>query len=592
MSVTSPTANRVAIGKSTHMIGIRNGKPRYIRNCSTFYSEIKRESGKKVARERTETAPPAIDYHDDDVIKKLGLRKYSSLLKSAHRMRSERLSMLSEDWWNQEYSDSDSDIGEEGSKSWDYDPKKHYKCLCGTLGVVPCSAFLRQMDSTTMNLSHSYISERDIRIMSHFLMNNTTILRLDVSGNDVGLKGSLSLADAIRENVFITDINLTSTNLEATGIHALISALLINRTVTKLNLSGNKLDHRHISDLVRLIEENDYIVDLDLSHNELDELAACKLAPAIARNVSLKRLVLGWNHFRRTGATSIVKAICNNVELLDVDLSWNGLGEDGCRAFRTYLGDNHTLVSLDISNNRIAFHSLGYFIEGLVKNDTLRTLKMHGNPITTEGAEALCIALQHCQTTSLTKIDIHDTPVDENLCKAKRDLQAVHDIIVIHREPVGHRFSPITVRIEHQDYDPVIVLFEYMKRENLRLIDLFRNFDRDQNNAISREEFREGFLMMNITLSEDGLDHLFKKMDKDKNTNVDLHELIASRREATRRQLKTTNNIIAEERYNEMVTDIRSMLAKGKSTSANKEPSPRLEQALPVQQKFPAKRKV
>ncbi|XP_033743774.1 leucine-rich repeat-containing protein 74A-like [Pecten maximus] len=576
-------ANYVESQSNTHVISVRNGQSRFVRNSSSFYRGMKKEPGRRIVRERSDSARPEDDFDEDDFkFKKLTLRKYSRLLKAARR---------SSDWtWNEfdDCSEDDTDIEGETSKSYDYNAKNHYKCLCEAMDAVPSSAFLRQVDGSTLNLSTSYLSQQDIRIMSFFLSNNATILHLDISGNDIGLKGAIALADAIRENVFIADLNISNTNIDAKGVHALVSALLLNRTVTKLNLSGNKLDNDFTADLTKLIERSDYISDLDLSHNELDELAVCTLAPAIAENVTLNRLNLGWNHFRRTGSTIIVKAICNNVELQEVDLSWNGLGEEGCRAFKECLGQNHTIQSLDISNNRIAFQSLGDFIEGLVKNDTLTHLKMHGNPITTEGAEGLCVALQHCETTAMVEIDIKDTPVDEKLFKAINDLYAVHNIKIIHREPVGHRFSPIKERAEQRDFDPVMVLFEYMKQENLRLIDLFRNLDRDQNNEISREEFREGFMMMNINLSEEGLDRLFDKMDKNKDTSVDLREMIECRREVTRQYLKPGANLIEEERYKEMVAQIKIMVAKTRGGNSKKSPRT-IKKLSKTEQPFPAK---
>jgi Ca2+-binding EF-hand superfamily protein len=37
-----------------------------------------------------------------------------------------------------------------------------------------------------------------------------------------------------------------------------------------------------------------------------------------------------------------------------------------------------------------------------------------------------------------------------------------------------------------------MVLFEYMKQSNLRLVDFFHVLDRDKSDTISKEEFREG----------------------------------------------------------------------------------------------------
>jgi hypothetical protein len=43
--------------------------------------------------------------------------------------------------------------------------------------------------------------------------------------------------------------------------------------------------------------------------------------------------------------------------------------------------------------------------------------------------------------------------------------------------------------------DPMIVLMEYMRLQNLRLVDLFTSLDADGSNSLSREEFRCGLLV-------------------------------------------------------------------------------------------------
>lgn len=43
--------------------------------------------------------------------------------------------------------------------------------------------------------------------------------------------------------------------------------------------------------------------------------------------------------------------------------------------------------------------------------------------------------------------------------------------------------------------DPIKLLFEYMTREGLRIIDLFTSLDRDGSRSVSHKEFREGLLV-------------------------------------------------------------------------------------------------
>ena len=43
--------------------------------------------------------------------------------------------------------------------------------------------------------------------------------------------------------------------------------------------------------------------------------------------------------------------------------------------------------------------------------------------------------------------------------------------------------------------DPMMVLMEFMRLKNLRLVDLFVSMDKDSSGAITKQEFRDGLLV-------------------------------------------------------------------------------------------------
>ena len=56
---------------------------------------------------------------------------------------------------------------------------------------------------------------------------------------------------------------------------------------------------------------------------------------------------------------------------------------------------------------------------------------------------------------------------------------------------------------------------------------LFKEFDLDQSNYLSRVEFREALIRLGIELSDVQLDDLMKEIDIDGNGVVDIDEFIA-----------------------------------------------------------------
>ncbi|XP_063413201.1 leucine-rich repeat-containing protein 74B-like isoform X1 [Mytilus trossulus] len=425
-----------------------------------------------------------------------------------------------------------------------FDVKKYYASMCEKDDLLPSTTFLRQIEKPTCNLSCLLMNEMDVRPIATTLVNNSKITELDLSENDLGSKGMHHIAEALRENVFITHVKLSRVGMDPTGVKYLQECLKCNKTLTHLDLSTNHLNANSAVYIAKLIQENDFIVELVLKENDLDDEAGCKMAKSISSNLTLRHLDLSWNHLRGRGASEVVKAICENVELIDVNLSWNGLGEEGSIAFGKYFMKNHTLRKLDLTNTRINFTHLGHILKGLKLNDTLETVKLTSNPFTTDGAIAILKCLELSSTSVLKNLHLEDTPVDDEFLDAYEELQNIRDIHVYHKEPNKKKITSILREKKLENYDPMLLLFELMRQENMRLIDLFRQFDKDSDNNITKQELKDGFLRFSLELSEDKLESLMNKLDLDENHNIDLHELVYGRRQAAHvRHLASTDTV-------------------------------------------------
>ncbi len=45
------------------------------------------------------------------------------------------------------------------------------------------------------------------------------------------------------------------------------------------------------------------------------------------------------------------------------------------------------------------------------------------------------------------------------------------------------------------DEDPMMVLMEFMRQKNMRLVDLFASLDADGSKSLTRDEFRDGLMV-------------------------------------------------------------------------------------------------
>ncbi|OXB76421.1 UNVERIFIED_CONTAM: hypothetical protein H355_014136 [Colinus virginianus] len=93
------------------------------------------------------------------------------------------------------------------------------------------------------------------------------------------------------------------------GAKAFSAMLLENTTVVTLQLSGNEFDDHAAKYLADAITANSKVEVLDLSYNKFGDKAGELLGVAIAENIGLKELKIAWNHFHSEGAVALAKGV-------------------------------------------------------------------------------------------------------------------------------------------------------------------------------------------------------------------------------------------------------------------------------------------
>ena len=75
--------------------------------------------------------------------------------------------------------------------------------------------------------------------------------------------------------------------------------------------------------------------------------------------------------------------------------------------------------------------------------------------------------------------------LEEGTASQQRALHVVYGQVLRKREFADDQDDSI-------NDDPLIVLMEYMRQKNMRLLDLFNSLDADGSKSLSRQEFKEG----------------------------------------------------------------------------------------------------
>ncbi|XP_058595766.1 leucine-rich repeat-containing protein 74A isoform X4 [Neofelis nebulosa] len=274
-----------------------------------------------------------------------------------------------------ESSETDLEI-EDTEKLFTTGQRELYLEACKLVGVVPVSYFIRNMEESYVNLNHHGLGPSGTKAIAIALVSNTSVVTLELADNWIMEEGTLSLVQMLQENYYLQDLNISNNDLGLKGAST-ISEFLQRNTSSLLNLqlSGNNFKDEAAELFCQAFSANYRIKTLDLSHNEFSDKGGEHLGQMLALNIGLQSLDLSWNHFHTRGAVALCNGLRANVTLQKLDLSMNGFGNEGATALGEVLRLNNSLVYIDVSSNDISNEGVIKISKGLEFNESLKVLK-------------------------------------------------------------------------------------------------------------------------------------------------------------------------------------------------------------------------
>lgn len=114
--------------------------------------------------------------------------------------------------------------------------------LLGTEGVRDIAQFLKSDHTVTeINLWENNLSVAGVRTIGNALEVNQTVQQIDLWKNNLGDEGAKVIAKVLEVNCTLNQIDLSDNAISIVGARALADAMKANRVVTRMNLSRNNL---------------------------------------------------------------------------------------------------------------------------------------------------------------------------------------------------------------------------------------------------------------------------------------------------------------------------------------------------------------
>ena len=262
-------------------------------------------------------------------------------------------------------------------------------------------SIIQQIEQGTIDgiqLSFKNITLGEAKALAEAMVANakkSTIKTIELYGNEFGNEGVMAFSEVIaNENCAVEKLNLGSCDMTDLGASALAEALKKNETVRDLNIGSNEgITAQGIGAIAEALGTNSCITKLRVRTGVLDRDGASLLAQALRTNTALKDIDMSFNEMMGTGAAEIARALKENRSLEVVDLSYCDIHDDTV---------NETALALQ-ENKETALWSI--CLDG-------------NNNITDAGAERLVQALNESNNQTVREVSLANCSVSS--CSDKR----------------------------------------------------------------------------------------------------------------------------------------------------------------------------
>ncbi|XP_075070607.1 NACHT, LRR and PYD domains-containing protein 3-like isoform X2 [Mixophyes fleayi] len=200
------------------------------------------------------------------------------------------------------------------------------------------------------------------------LKENRSLIRLDLSGNNLQNYGIKHLCDRLRRSgCYLQELGLRKCHLTSSCCEELRSALSINHSLVRLDLSENNLLDSGVKRLCEGLRHSACTLqELGLQDCNLTSSCCDDLRSVLITNQTLLRLDLSENYLQDSG----IKHLCEGLThpactLQDLRLQMCGLTSSCCDDLRSVIIAKRTLLRLDLTRNYLQDSGIKHLCEGL-----------------------------------------------------------------------------------------------------------------------------------------------------------------------------------------------------------------------------------
>ena len=294
------------------------------------------------------------------------------------------------------------------------------------LKILNCQiSYISHLPIEVLNLSYNNISKDGLKKLSKLLYEEKcTLQKLNLSNNLIGDDGCTILSDGISNNTTLISLNLSSNNILNKGVIELARSLKSdtgNKTIKKLNLSINEIENGGLIEFCQILknEKKDRFTKIDFSNNNLSDRSIIEFGSFLEKHPTITNLCL-TNKITNENKNSFFSSCKNLSQLKKVNFQFLDISESNSKELNEILLSNKNIQKIKIINNRALGPSgLAGISTGIEKNAKLLEINLTQCDIGDEGATALSNSL--FRNLEIQEIILEDNKIGEKGTKSIAD---------------------------------------------------------------------------------------------------------------------------------------------------------------------------
>ena len=232
------------------------------------------------------------------------------------------------------------------------------------------------------NICGNGIKDEGFILLSKGLNENNNLLNLNISNNDIHIKGFIQGLNMI-SNCKLYSLNISNNPILDDGLKKLTDSLKNFQNLHKLNISNCDFGYPGFEYLINALQTIKRIEHLNVSKNYLYSKQFGKIKPCFS-TFGIKYLNMSKCSLGNESTFHLGEGLINNETIVSLNISGNTIGDLGFRSFIPLFTKNNIMESFDCSMNLISDVTAKDFIKNMKYNRTLKKVNLFDNQLTDE----------------------------------------------------------------------------------------------------------------------------------------------------------------------------------------------------------------